>query len=96
LHCSDGPAAGTRPANNGCRLEHLRSERIFARRDRGGDRRRQPSSPTSARRQIARFADDPALPERLFAGRHVAATWSIVTITGLILLTGWARSGRFP
>ncbi|HEU4893413.1 MAG TPA: hypothetical protein VFT47_17785 [Vicinamibacterales bacterium] len=39
-------------------------------------------------RQIARFEDDPALPERLFAGRHVTASWLIVTITALIFLNG--------
>ena len=47
-------------------------------------------------RQIARFADDPALPERLFAGRHVTASWLIVTITALIFLTGWAAIWAVP
>ena len=47
-------------------------------------------------RQLARFADDPALPERLFSGRHVTASWLIVTITALIFLTGWAAIWAIP
>jgi Zn-dependent protease with chaperone function len=39
-------------------------------------------------RQLARFADDPALPERLLAGRPVASTWLAGTIAVLIMLTG--------
>lgn len=46
-------------------------------------------------RQIARFADDPALPERLFAGGNVTSTCFAITIAALVALTGLAATGRF-
>src|SRR6185436_5539026 len=47
-------------------------------------------------RQLARFVDDPALPERLAAGRHVTASWLIVAITALVFLTGPAAIWAVP
>jgi heat shock protein HtpX len=47
-------------------------------------------------RQLARFVDDPALPERLVAGRHVTGSWLILTITALVFLTGPAAIWAVP
>ena len=47
-------------------------------------------------RQIARFADDPALPERLFAGRRVTSACFVFTIAALIMLTGRAAIWAIP
>ena len=47
-------------------------------------------------RQLRRFADDPALPERLLAGRSVASTWFAFTIVALIALTGRAAIWAIP
>ena len=47
-------------------------------------------------RQIARFADDPALPERLFAGRQVAAMSLALTMSVLIMVTGRAAIWAIP
>ena len=56
-----------------------------------------PAVVTYARgRQIARFADDPALPERLAAGGHVAGSSLLFTIFALIMLTGGAAIWAIP
>ena len=47
-------------------------------------------------RRIARFADDPALPERLFAGRRKATGAFVFTIAALIMLTGSAAIWATP
>src|SRR6185437_5816298 len=47
-------------------------------------------------RQIARLADDPALPERLFAGRRTSGSSIVFTITALITLTGGASIWAIP
>jgi heat shock protein HtpX len=47
-------------------------------------------------RRIARFADDPALPERLFAGSRVTSTTFLFTIAGLVVLTGSAAIWAIP
>jgi len=47
-------------------------------------------------RQIARFADDPALPERLFASRRVTGSGFVFTICALIMLTGSAAIWAIP
>jgi Zn-dependent protease with chaperone function len=47
-------------------------------------------------RQVARFADDPALPERLFAGSRAASTSIVLTIAALIVLTGRAAIWAIP
>jgi heat shock protein HtpX len=47
-------------------------------------------------RRIARFADDPALPERLVAGGNVAATCFAFTIAALIAVTGAAAIWAIP
>jgi Zn-dependent protease with chaperone function len=47
-------------------------------------------------RRIARFVDDPALPERLFSGRHAASRWYAFTIVALIAFTGLAAIWAIP
>jgi heat shock protein HtpX len=47
-------------------------------------------------RQIARFADDPALPERLAAGRNVTSASFAFTATVLIIITGSAAIWAIP
>src|SRR5438046_5502870 len=47
-------------------------------------------------RRIARFADDPALPERLFASRRKASSTFVLTITALIIFTGTAAIWATP
>src|SRR5262245_51819042 len=47
-------------------------------------------------RRIARFADDPALPERLFAGRGMARGVLALTIATLLVLTGPAAIWAIP
>src|SRR5215471_18293362 len=47
-------------------------------------------------RQIARFADDPALPERLFAGRRVTSGCLVFTVAVLFTLTGRAAIWAIP
>ena len=47
-------------------------------------------------RQIARFVDDPALPERLFASRHVTSSCLAFTIATLITITGGAAVWAIP
>jgi len=47
-------------------------------------------------RQIARFADDPALPERLFAGRRVSARALVFTIALVAVLAGKAALWAIP
>lgn len=47
-------------------------------------------------RHVARFADDPALPERLHAGREVMNRWFGATIAALLALTGSAVLWAIP
>jgi len=47
-------------------------------------------------RQIARFADDPALPERLFAGRHRTSRVLAVATAMLLMITGSAAIWAIP
>jgi len=47
-------------------------------------------------RHIARFADDPALPERLFAGRHKMSGVLAVAISALLMMTGLAAIWAIP
>jgi Zn-dependent protease with chaperone function len=47
-------------------------------------------------RQVARYADDPALPERLAAGRNVTTASFAVTIATLIVLAGPAMIWAIP
>ncbi len=47
-------------------------------------------------RQIARFADDPALPERLFGDRQVTGSSFVIAITALFMLTGGAAIWAIP
>lgn len=47
-------------------------------------------------RRLARFADDPALPERLLAGRSVGSTWLAGAFTVLLMLTGRAAIWAIP
>ena len=47
-------------------------------------------------RKIVRFADDPALPERLHAGRQVMTGWFAATIATLLVLTGSAAIWAMP
>jgi heat shock protein HtpX len=47
-------------------------------------------------RQIARFADDPALPERLAAGRNVTSVSFAFTVSLLIIVTGRAAIWAIP
>jgi heat shock protein HtpX len=47
-------------------------------------------------RQAARFADDPALPERLFAGRRVTSRALFLPIVMLAVLTGRAAVWAIP
>jgi Zn-dependent protease with chaperone function len=47
-------------------------------------------------RQVARLADDPALPERIFAGRHVTRSWFMFAIPALVVLTGRAAIWAIP
>jgi hypothetical protein len=47
-------------------------------------------------RQIARFADDPALPERLFGDRQVTGSSFVIAITALFILTGGAAIWAIP
>jgi heat shock protein HtpX len=47
-------------------------------------------------RQIARFAHDPALPERLFAGGRVTSSSIVLTIAALIMVTGHAAIWAVP
>jgi Zn-dependent protease with chaperone function len=47
-------------------------------------------------RQMARFIDDPALPERLFAGQQVTSSSLVVSLAALIMLTGRAAIWAIP
>ena len=47
-------------------------------------------------RRIARFADDPALPERLFAGRNKTSGVLAVAIATLIMVGGFAAIWAIP
>jgi Zn-dependent protease with chaperone function len=47
-------------------------------------------------RQIARFADDPALPERLFAGRHKTSGVLAIAIATLLMIAGPAAIWAIP
>ena len=47
-------------------------------------------------RQIARFADDPALPERLFAGRQKTSGVLAIAIATLLMVTGPAAIWAIP
>ena len=47
-------------------------------------------------RRIARYADDPALPERLFASRRKASSAFVFTIAALIIVTGAAATWATP
>ena len=47
-------------------------------------------------RRVARFADDPALPERLYAGRQVTGSWFLGTSAALFVLTGSAAIWAIP
>jgi heat shock protein HtpX len=47
-------------------------------------------------RRLARFADDPALPERLFSGRNAATMAFAFTIVALVAFTGGAAIWAIP
>jgi len=47
-------------------------------------------------RKVVRLADDPALPERLHAGRQVMTGWLAATIATLLVLTGSAAIWAIP
>ena len=47
-------------------------------------------------RRIARFADDPALPERLFASRRKASSVVVFTVAALLIFTGAAATWAIP
>ena len=47
-------------------------------------------------RQVVRFVDDPALPERLLAGRQVTTSWFVGTMAAVFMLTGSAAIWAIP
>src|SRR5262245_12281933 len=47
-------------------------------------------------RKVVRLADDPALPERLHAGRQAMTGWLAATIVALLVLTGSAAVWAIP